>query len=76
VASGLGVITVLVPGVAAGRRKIAPPPEGREESWARIPGDASSYDFERPGHLVVSLLAEPAVLEEGLAHIAARLHAG
>ncbi len=31
------------------------------------------YDFERRGHLVVSLLAEPAALAEGLARIAARL---
>jgi aspartate/methionine/tyrosine aminotransferase len=31
------------------------------------------YDFERSGHLVVSLLPEPAVFAEGLARLAARL---
>ena len=31
------------------------------------------YDFERPGHLVVSLLPEPEVFREGLARVVARL---
>lgn len=31
------------------------------------------YDFERSGHLVVSLLADPAALAEGLRRVAARL---
>jgi alanine-synthesizing transaminase len=31
------------------------------------------YDFERPGHLVVSLLAEPEPFREGLAHVDAAL---
>ncbi len=31
------------------------------------------YDFQRPGHLVVSLLPEPDVFREGLARVVARL---
>lgn len=31
------------------------------------------YDFQRPGHLVVSLLPEPEVFREGLARVVARL---
>jgi DNA-binding transcriptional MocR family regulator len=34
------------------------------------------YDFERPAHLVLSLLPEPAVFTEGLARVAARLGSG
>ncbi len=34
------------------------------------------YDFERRGHLVVSLLPEPDVFREGVARIARRLRAG
>ncbi|HET7755285.1 MAG TPA: pyridoxal phosphate-dependent aminotransferase [Anaeromyxobacteraceae bacterium] len=33
------------------------------------------YDFERPGHLVVSLLVEPGAFAEGVRLVAARLHA-
>jgi aspartate/methionine/tyrosine aminotransferase len=31
------------------------------------------YDFERPGHLIVSLLPEPEVFQDGLARVVARL---
>ncbi len=52
-----------------------------EELAIRLLGDGVAvhpgffYDFERPGHLVVSLLEEPAAFAEGTRRLAARLSA-
>jgi aspartate/methionine/tyrosine aminotransferase len=45
-----------------------------EDAVALQPG--FFYDFEQPGHLVVSLLPRPATFREGLSRLAARLAVG